>query len=180
MTGRVVSNKSKVSDTKVSVEPNPEEYEGYNRPYLGVVDHGVQVDSPYRQTEEDMPDHDGRLVDVYEHEETDADPIPVYLVNQSSRERRSFRPVVGYAGQQPSRILGQDETRTAAVIVNPSETETVYLGDMAETANAVSGWPLLPGQSYRTESQEDIYAYTASVDAVMVPVAVEFRRGLNG
>lgn len=180
---RTQQNRSRQSDADrpVAIAPIPEEYEGDNIPYRGVVNHGVAVDESWRNTSEDMPvDPDGRLVDVYDAEETAPDPIPVYIVNRSSSERRAFRVVIAYAGQQPATVVGQDDSRSKVTIRNTNVGATVYIAERPESANVAFGWPLTEGQTYVSESQEAIYVYADSAVPLPVLAAVEFRRSLDG
>lgn len=177
---------SKPVDRPTPIAPVPEEYAGDNLPYRGTNNHGVDGSEDWRETSEDGPlRSDGRLVDVYEHDEPQPEPIPVYLVNQSSRERRAFRVVTAYAGGSnrgtARAVLGMDETRTKATIRCPEWGSPIYLNDAPETATAQYGFPLLAGATYQTESQEPVYAYCpASPDDQLTAIAVEYRISLDG
>lgn len=179
--GRVVT--SKPVDRPTPIAPVPEDYAGDNVPYRGVVDHGAPVDDNFRDPETDMPVRpDGRLVDVYEHEETHHEPIPVYIVNRSSRERRTFRSVTAYAGGTnfgARQILGQDETRTRATIRNNSLGVDLWISDTAAGATDYSGYLIKQDETYTTESQEPIYAWVNNADGMRVPIAVECRVSLD-
>lgn len=182
MRGRVVT--SKPVNRPEPITPVPEDYAGDNLPYRGINDHGVSVDEHWRSPSQDMGVRpDGRLVDVYEPEEHHQEPIPVYLVNRSSRERRAFRPVVAYAGGttfgQARQILGQDETRTKATIFNKSVGIDLWISDAPETANAMSGFYVKDGTSYVTESQEPVYASAVQANDLPVYIAVEYRVSLD-
>lgn len=181
--GRIVTSKTNV-DRPVAIEPVPEHYAGDNNPYRGIENHGVASDSPWRETDEDMPDHDGRLVTVFDQDNEEPDPIPVRIVNRSSVERRAFRVIISYAGGMNTgraiQILGQDDSRTAATIINRNAVGTVFIADAPETANDVSGWAIVEnGGSYRTESQKAIYATFTGADDGKVRIAVEYRVSLD-
>lgn len=183
MRGRVVT--SKRVDRPEPITPVVEEYAGDNVPYRGTVDHGAPYSDDFRETFEDMSLRpDGRLVDVYESEDTETDPIPVYIVNQSSRERRAFRSVVAYAGGtdygRARQLLGQDESRTRATIYNKSTGIDLWISDSAETANSVSGFYVKDGTSYVTESQEPIYATAVQPGDLAVYIGIEYRVSLDG
>lgn len=181
--GRVVTSKTDV-DRPVAIEPVEEHYAGDNNPYRGIENHGVASDNQWRETDEDMPDHDGRLVTVYETDEDTPDPIPVVVVNESSRERRAFRNVTGYAGGTDNggrarMLLGQDSSRSQATIRNKSLGAVIWINDTPETATPMSGYPIEQGAAYVTYSQEAIYATVDTAADLLVPVAIEYRVSLD-
>lgn len=181
--GRIVTSKRKVDDRPKPVPPTPEQYAGDNIPYRGVVEHGQPVDDNWRDPADDLPQHDGRLVDVYEHESVEPDPIPVYIVNQSSRERRAFRTMQSYAGGTDvgvMRIVGQDDSRTRLTIKVPTGAQTVWVADDSANANSVVGFPIAAGESYTTETQEALYASVAQPAQQVLYLAVEYRVNLDG
>lgn len=176
---------SKPVDRPTPIAPVPEEYAGDNLPYRGINNHGVDGSEDWRETSEDAPlRSDGRLIDVYEHDQPEPEPIPVYLVNRSSRERRAFRTITGYAGGtdygRARQLFGQDETRTRITIKVPTGGQTIWLSDDAGNANAASGYPVAAGETYVTESQEPIYATVAQAGDQLVCLAVEYRVSLDG
>lgn len=182
MSGRVVTSKTNV-DRPVAIEPVEEHYAGDNNPYRGIENHGVASVNPWRETDEDMPDHDGRLVTVYETDDDTPDPIPVVVVNESSRERRAFRTVVSYAGGTDNgrarMLIGQDVSRSQATIRNKSVGAVIWINDTPETANALSGFPIEQGGTYVTYSQEAIYATVDQASDMSVPIAIEYRVSLD-
>lgn len=183
-----VSNRSRRQDAErpTPIAPLPEHYAGDNLPYRGTEQHGVSVAEDWRDPAEDGPlPPDGRLVDVYEPEEKGHDPIPVYIVNSSASERRAFRVVTAYAGGsnfgKARQIIGRDERRTKATIRCPEWGSPIYLSDTPEGATDKFGFPLLAGQTYVTESQDDVYAFCpAAPDDQLTQVAVEYRISLDG
>lgn len=182
--GRIVTSK-RTPERPEPITPVPERYAGDNLPYRGIEQHGVSVDENWRDPADDMAvGPDGRLVDVYEHDAPEPDPIPVYIVNESSRERRSFRNVSGYAGGtnygNARMILGQDSSRVQATIRCPEWGSPIYINDTPEQATAQFGFPLLPGDRYVTNSQEAVYASVPETEDQLVAIAVEYRVSLDG
>lgn len=171
-------------DRPVAIEPAVEEYEGDNLPYRGVVDHGVSGSVDFRETSEDMPDHDGRQVAVYEVPEDGPEPVPVRVVNSSRVERRAFRVITAYAtagsGASGRMILDQDESRIQATIRNPGGGQHIHLSDVPHGCTADFGYSVLSGSSYVTQSQEAIYAAAPlAANDQLIQIAIEYRVSLD-
>lgn len=185
--GRLNTSRRQDTERPTPIAPVPEDYAGDNLPYRGTEQHGVSVAEHWRDTSEDMSLRpDGRLVDVYEPEETAHEPIPVYIVNQSSHERRAFKVINAYAtgtnnGTTGRMILPRDDGRTQATIRNPGGGQHINISNSADLCNSTFGFTVLTGSTYVTQTQEALYAACpTSADDYMVQIAVEYRKSLDG
>lgn len=111
------------------MQPIGETVAGENLPYRGTVDHGVPytgvdpIDESRMWADSDKTD--------YETEEKVADPIPVRVVNQGSREIKTFSSALyeipaGPTSLDPVQICGRDEKRTQITIYHRG-SETLWV-----------------------------------------------------
>lgn len=127
------------------ITPVAESYAGDNVPYRGVNDHGVTVADDWRDPHDDMSVRpDGRLVDVYEHDQPEPEPIPVYLVTDDAREDPVFRTqrFTLLAGSVPMRVLGKDNRRTRVRITN-FKAGIRLLVCSSQSDILINGYPLI-------------------------------------
>lgn len=161
------------------IRPRIEEYEGHNVPYRGTVDHGVDLDAvEYRETEEDFPDPemDGREVPIYEEEEL-PDPIPVIIVNRSSREMlRHQATMVTIDSETPTRIAGKDLNRTSCHLRNV-DNPPIYIGASDQT-RAYNSYKLDSGQDIQLHTQDEVWVWSEVQDA-KVSLLTEYRISIN-
>lgn len=118
--GRINTSRRRDAERPTPITPVPEDYAGDNIPYRGVVPHGAPVKDDWRDPETDMPVRpDGRLVDVYEHEEPAPAPIPVRIIGSDSDERPTFRTMrMHLRDGVPVLLLGRDYRRQTVTIRN--------------------------------------------------------------
>lgn len=165
----------------VPVEPVPETVAGPVFAYRGMETHGVEPGGPYR----DPIDYDSRGVVVYEDEEEQPDPIPVYVVNQGAREIRDWRTIRTYAatqGQSAKLVINDDyqSRRRSKVTVKNMDVSPVYIGHDQTSASPAFGFILGAGEKIDLNAQSQIWAVgTAAYDAPLA-VIVEYVRVIDG
>lgn len=171
---QMVTSKTDV-ERPTSVEPVPESVSGHVNAYRGMEQHGVEPTANYAA----MPgfDESDEPLESYAPREEPADPIRVIVVNQSARERRNMRTVVGYAGSDTGNataVLGADRARSSARIRNTHDTAVVYISHEERTANAMSGYPIRAGEYYDTHTQAEVYAKSDQTENIPVAIAIEY------
>jgi len=162
------------------VKPVPEHYEGVSFPYRGTESHGVNPPKDIDpeeyydiQTQDDGPNPYPVAPDIKEE-----DPIPVRIVQKSSRERRAWRGKQIAVTDQKIQILGRHEKRGKVVIRNTTmSTNNVYIaedqsvspytGFILRNAAAVSG-------SLDLNTTEEIWAVCDTGETATVFVAYEY------
>lgn len=157
----------RADDRPHAVPPVPEEYEGTNFPYRGTNEHGVE---PHSMPHEFLPEWDDTVSGEYEPEIAPVDPVPVRVVERYTRELKTWQPIRTIIPALETRmILGQDNTRTSAVITNLG-TETIYIGDTVGVRD-YTGFPVNAGGTFSFGAETAVYAY-ATVDTG-IAIAVE-------
>jgi hypothetical protein len=108
--------------------------------------------------------------------EPEVDPVPVRIVTEFARSRRRSRNFRDYANPTEARqVIGLDETRREVQLRNVSSAaSTIYIGDSAETANPMHGWPLAQNEIYISQTQEALYAMSSDANQYPVAVRVEY------
>jgi len=139
------------------VPPSPSTGAGQFNPYRGLDVHGVA--SPDVWQDVAAPDTATAVVPVYE-EPPEPDPVPVYVVNRTGKERKDVRihwePVDNL---RPVRILTQDDRRTRAKIkLNEGAGVRVWISNNENVA-VWNGYPLDGGGvEFETTTQSDLWA----------------------
>lgn len=160
-----------------AAEPQPEKYAGDNNPYRGTETHGVAADNEPRPTQ----GYATRGVPIRtETPPPNVEPVPVRIVEEGGREIRTARTGVVYAAGTASGnaklFLGRDENRTFTRIKNSSAV-TVYISHIQSTvaSAAMNGFPISAGESYETQTQEELYAAAPdSTDDVQFALIIEY------
>ena len=175
-------------DRPVAETPIPESIHGHVFPYRGMEQHGVAPTEDDRTLPADYWDERRGVEIEYEPDRPAPDPIPVYVVNSGGRELRRLRVFRAYATGSASPVGGARNvvnsdaisgTRRRVKIKN-LDTTTVYIGDEANTASAMHGWPLAQNEVYETDSQEDLWALGTGTADSPLAVAVEYAVIVNG
>lgn len=158
-------------DTK-ALEPQPDTTTGFNFPYRGTEQHGV---APVEQThytpsekwalDEHAPD--------YEAEPKHVEPVAVRIVQESSREFRSFSTGVATVDATVRMIAGRNDHRTTLRIRNTSATKAIYIG--TSMVNSVSGFPIAANASETLYTEMEVYAISEDGSSVNVAILAEFR-----
>lgn len=148
-------------DRPQALEPIPEEYAGVNFPYRGTVNHGVAPTTgvdPEEYYENDQYDAGPEEIPSLP-EEKEPDPIKVKVVNESARERYTFRTYTYPAnGQTAKALCGRNDKRmNVRVRVPASATNGVYLGPSGSGLDPVTGYLIEPGQSDILRTTEEVY-----------------------
>ena len=112
-------------------------------------------------------------------------PIPVFIVQDAHNDvLRSAAPhnitVPANSGADPVRLCGRDTGRTAVMLLNESTTTDIRFAQRPSDLNAGGGALLpWPSNSYLTiQTQDELYALSASGTAATVSVIQVFERGL--
>lgn len=138
------------------IPPSPATGAGQYNPYRGLDVHGVA--SPDQWQDVQAPDTATAKVPTHE-EPPEPEPIPVYVVNESGKERKDIRihwePVDNV---RPVRILSQDDRRIGAKIkLNEGAGVRVWIGN-SESVTSWNGYPLDGGVEFSTVTQSDLWA----------------------
>lgn len=153
------------------ISPRPEAYEGFNHPYRGIENHGVESEYDI-----DPPIIHGDNDEDYENYPDEVPPIPVRIVaGETAREVRKWRTLSYPVGSSNVHVpvLGRDPKRISVRIINAGESganrETVWIAPHDITMRDVSGVsvpanaiPILPGQTVELHTQEPIFVATAT------------------
>lgn len=162
-----------------AIEPEPEHVAGTVFAYRGMENHGVETNSAYRDPEY-VEQAEVRSALVYMEPEEEPTPVPVRIVDSSSREMPLFRTVHAFAGGTTERLNAvnicpadlQSMTRRRVYVRNMS-AKRIYLGNDQSTANAMNGWPLEAGETWDTDSVDDIWAF--GTDTTVTPQELALR-----
>lgn len=124
----------------------------------GFAYHGV---APTERPE--PPEGYSDIVEI-EYEEPPESPsvVPVRIVNESARQQRHFRTttiVLNPAGP-PKMILGEDPTRTRAVVKNVS-TDDAWIGSTQQQAGSMFGYPLSENETETLSTDQEVYAQSS-------------------
>lgn len=150
-----------------ALKPEPEVYEGFNLPYLGVVDHGVEY------TNEVVDPH---VVDrteeaiQYGKPAPDPNPVAVRIVNEGAQEIRAWRVHRYTVSTTPVQILNRNESRTRVFIKNNTASRTLYIAPDSFIATATNGYPIAnddPAQELISEESVWAVADSLTVDVVI-------------
>lgn len=141
--------------------------------YRGQEYHGVNPDlgGPPADLNADVFDQSMVIAPQADKDQPDIRPVPVHVVNLSSREIRSFRTDQIPVSTTPMMLVGRDPNRTSLMVKNTDQANSIYISDNAN-ANAVTGYPVGPGVEVSLGTSEAIYA-VASTAPVNVAVLAE-------
>jgi len=160
-----------------SVQPIPERSYAPVFPYRGTQQHGVSVENqPWMPVDANEQAWQGE--EVFDPEFEPVKPIPVEIVNQGSREIRSWRAVHFYVGKtSPVLIVGQN-TRMSKVTVRhagaAADDSVIWIGHDSNVTPSLSGWPLFPRESIEINTEEEVYAIsTGTADTAPLSALIE-------
>lgn len=127
---------------RTPIAPELEYYEGTNLPYRGVMYHGVEPTERYNP-----PDgYSGEVAVVYEPPPPEQEPVPVRIVDNSSRFRivaRADNRILNYdVTQRPTQLLPYEENRLRVKIVNVNTFFRVELGFSDQIRDFNGSYPL--------------------------------------
>lgn len=169
---QLVTSKTNVERPK-PITPVLERVQGENHPYRGLEDHGV--DNVYDPTDPvtNTVDIDGRPVKIeYVPEEKIPEPVPVRIVQESSREYRQFWTDRITLSDGRSSILGRDNNRITARVVNTDAAKTVWIASNNADL-ALRGYPLGPGKELPISGEMPVYAMATDGTGVVLGLYVE-------
>lgn len=167
------TSKSRTTERPEPLTPVMEHVAGENHAWRGLEDHGVDDVDLGIDPATNTVNIDGRNVLVeYEGEPKIVDPVPVYIVAETSREYRQFWTDRFTTTDGLSSMLGRDDRRISARVVNTDDAKTVYIA--SSTADlAQRGYPLEPGRELEIRSEMPVYAIAADGTNVTVGLYVE-------
>lgn len=161
------------------VAPVPEHIEGVVFPYRGIENHGVKPAGPVPEYVDDQWPEDDESPH-YAQGPTEAEPLPVIVVNQYKREFQKIRAFTAYASDQngnPSCIVGRVDPSYKRVVhlQNQHATLTVTIGS-GEQINANNGYQIRPNSelSFPLTCDSEIWAVSSNGSQVPVGVLIEF------
>lgn len=141
-----------------ATDPHQESVIGYNFPYRGQEQHGVEVGSqPWLPQDGSADEWSGRT--DYEHDETEVRPIPVRIVTDSTNELEEWRALQIDTDATPRLVTGRNEARTQVQLINTG-AQTVFIGPDV-TVSILGGFPLRAGNSITIKSSDSVWAITA-------------------
>lgn len=168
----------KVTSTKPQerpIEPLPESYAGFNHPYRGVENHGV--DSEY---EIDPPTYHGDNDEDYEPADKVIPPIPVKVVTESVTEWRKITTLAGTVyNTKAIQLVGRDIKRkrlTVSVLATSGANAIVRIGNTADSIE-LNGYAIVYNGSSGTitlDTTEPVYISVAGEDSATYNVLIEY------
>lgn len=163
-------------DRPTALTPIPERMAGNVFAYRGTESHGVEPTGDYEAPEDYTSEED--YEQQYEGEPVPETPVPVYIVQSGGRELRRFRVtrvLSGAVGGNSVQVVGGDPLRRKVSLINTHATDTVYIGSDQQSASAMHGYPVAPGQSFETDSNDSaVWAISATANAVQLAVRIEY------
>lgn len=156
------------------ITPVPEKYQGHNQTWRGIETHGVEPTGDPAQPITDTVNIDGRNTKVeYEKAPEITEPVPVRIVQEYAREYRMLWTDRILAAPKSDgtfvQILGEDPNRITAEIRNTHATVALRIasnsGDLP-----LRGFPIAPGQSYKTTTETAVYAVCDDYQTTNSPV----------
>jgi hypothetical protein len=152
------------------MEPVPDQPTGHNFPYRGGEQHGVAPTGPeYNPAEQWQAD---QAVQYQEEEEHTIRPVPVRIVQESTREFKGFSTGTVQADSTPRMIAGRHDRRHSVRIRNNDAAVAILIG--TSMVNTVSGWTVAPGDTETLNTDQEVYAISADGTAVSVSILQEF------
>jgi len=140
-------------------------------PYRGQEYHGVNPNLAGPPPDQNADVFDQSLVkpDKQDERPVDIRPVPVHIVNLSSRERRAFRTSNLPVSNVAMAIAGHDPSRTSLMIKNTDAANTIYISDNSNP-NPVTSYPLGPGVEASLSTEDAVYAIspTAPVNVALL------------
>lgn len=155
------------------ITPVVESYAGVNETWRGIEDHGVKPEYDPADPETNTVDINGRPV-VFDYEQAPLiqEPVPVRIVQEAGREFRTFWTDRVTLSTGISSLLGRDDRRVKALIINTDAAKTVWVA--SSTADLVQrGYPLGPGKELNISGEMPVYAVATDGSGVIVGLYVE-------
>jgi hypothetical protein len=148
------------------VDPIPERVAGPVFAYRGQETHGVHPgDKDIARPDEWSSER--ATVEYDPAPDPGPDPIPVRIVQEGSTEvirsrfTRSYAPPVDAAGHGVAQqVIGGDweQRRRIKVKIKNLDAALIYIGSDANSATAMSGWPLAQNEVLEVNSHEPLFA----------------------
>lgn len=156
------------------VTPEPEKVEGVYYPYRGSENHGVKQPDPEKVDDYYEADRwdDGEVPETLAPE-PEPEPVPVRVVQETARERLSWRAVQVPVTDTKSQVLGRHERRRNVVLRNLINSDTVYLSEDT-SVSTYTGYALEGGAEIVLRTTEDIHAVCASGESSVLHIAYEY------
>lgn len=151
--------------------PLPESYEGDNKPWRGIENHGVAAHEHFTEPVEEFQRGEATLTEEFHTFPAEPDPIPVRVVGEggtliASRVYQVPLPSDGTVTQ----ILPRMKERVKAILQGNAQTVTLLTDRNGQVWN---GFLLAASAQFTVGSQTELYASTTNVGAV-VTVYVEY------
>jgi hypothetical protein len=144
-------------------------------PYRGTESHGVEPTARPRA----VPGHEEARDVPLDPPEDEPEPIPVVIRSSPGRQRRYCRTFRDYATVGNARqLVGNDDNRITVKVKNMG-LQPIYVGNSAETANAMHGWELVVGETFESATQGTLYASSSDAVEHGVAIHVEYFVDLN-
>lgn len=170
---QINTSKNQGTERPEPLTPVMERIHDENHPWRGTEDHGVDDVHDYVDPVTSTVDIDGRPTHIdYEPEPTIVEPVPVYLVQESSREYRQFWTDRFTTTDGRSSMLGRDNNRVTALVLNTEGAKTVWIASNPADL-ALRGYPLGPGKELRINGEMPVYAIASDGTNVTVGLYVE-------
>lgn len=174
----------KAPDRPDRVTPVPEHYEGVSFPYRGTQNHGVapsKTDDPEQYYDAQAFDDETDKV-VFLPAEVEVEPVPVRIVNETSRERNDWRAGRFLVTEIPQEILGRNDKRKSVRIKvhafksdgTTANTDPIFIGNDAGL-RPYTGFQISAGEElYPFKSTENVFAITLPGVFVEISMISEF------
>jgi len=156
------------------VKPVPEKIEGIYYPYRGTENHGVKQPNPEAVDDYYESEHwdDGDVPRVLEPE-PEPEPVPVRVVQETARERLSWRSIQVPVTDVKSQVVGRHEKRRNLIIRNPSTSSDVFIAE-DQSVSTYTGYLLEQGQEITLRTTEEVYAVCAPGENTVLHIAYEY------
>lgn len=155
--------------------PESEEYyEGQNQAWRGTELHGVPTEHNSKAVE--YGNHNAENADVvtkYAEPPNLADPVPVVVVNEYSREQRRFRTAQFSLRDRAQQIVGAHERRSSVRIRNMETVNKVFVGTDA-SMSVIVGYRLDPGQELSLKTETEVFAMCNIGETALLSILDEY------
>lgn len=169
---QLATSKNKVERPE-PITPVVESYAGNNNAWRGIQDHGVTPEYDPADPTTYTVDINGRHVPIkYEKPPVIDEPIPVRIVQDAGREFRTGYTDRITIGDRSVQVLGRDDTRIKASLLNTDSAKTVWIA-FEQADLSLRGYPLLPGKELSVTVETDVWAISADGTNVTVGIYVE-------
>lgn len=156
-----------------AITPVMESYAGENNTWRGIETHGVEPIYDPADPNTFSVDINGRPTLIeYEDLPKDVPVVPVKIVQDTMREYRQFWTDRVTLTDGRSSILGRDDRRVTARIVNTDAAKTVWVASSPADLQ-LRGYPIAPGQTLTINGEMPVYAVASDGSPVVVGVYVE-------